>query len=176
MGLPNLIEAFAGATERAPSAFLVIGGRGRLETELRAQVDRLGIADSVRFTGFVSDEDLVRYYQAADLFVLPTLAFEGFGMVTLEALACGTPVLGTPAGATPEILLPLAPQLVLDGTEPLSIQRGLVMMLEWLTDPEEAVKLRRRCREHVERRYAWESSVDALETLALRMVESGRAE
>jgi glycosyltransferase involved in cell wall biosynthesis len=170
MGLPSLMEAFAGALAQDPSGYLVIAGRGRLEQELRAQADQLGVADSVRFLGFVSDEDLVRYYQAADLFVLPTMAFEGFGMVTLEALACGTPALGTPVGATPELLRPLAPQLVLDGAQPLMIRRGILMMLEWLSDEQEAAAIRRRCRDYVVEHYGWDSSVDALERLSLDLV------
>src|SRR5207249_11624167 len=56
------------------------------------------------FLGFIPDETLPSYYHAADVFVLPTRELEGFGLVTVEALACGTPVLGTPVGATPEVL------------------------------------------------------------------------
>ncbi|MBD3349139.1 MAG: glycosyltransferase [Candidatus Eisenbacteria bacterium] len=176
MGLPNLIAAFAGIAASDPSALLVVAGKGRLESSLRDQVEELGIADSVSFVGFVPDDELVRYYQTADLFVLPTMAFEGFGMVTLEALACGTPALGTPVGATPEILTPLAPQLVLDGSEPMAIMRGLRMMLEWLSDPSEASGLRIRCRRYVEEKYDWESSVDLLENLARGLVRRGGSE
>lgn len=175
MGLPNLIEAFAEVAAKDGSAYLVVAGRGRLEQELRGLVHTLGITDSVCFAGFVSDDDLVRHYQSADLFVLPTMAFEGFGMVTLEAMACGTPALGTPVGATPELLRPLAPQLVLDGTEPRAILRGLRMMLEWLSDPEAAASLRSRCRAYVEERYGWETSVDALEELIKDAIQRRRA-
>ena len=55
-------------------------------------------------TGEIDDESLVLYYQAADIFILPTQSLEGFGLVTLEALSCGVPVLGTPIGATTNIL------------------------------------------------------------------------
>jgi glycosyltransferase involved in cell wall biosynthesis len=176
MGLSNLIRAFAEAVEAEPPAYLVIAGRGRLERGLRNLVREVGVEQSVRFAGFVPDDDLVGYYQAADLFVLPTMAFEGFGMVTLEALACGTPALGTPVGATPEILRPLAPQLVFDGTEPAAILRGLRMMLEWLSDPNEASRLRHQCRRYAEERFGWDSAVDELEQLILDLIaqRSGR--
>lgn len=173
MGLSNLMEAFAQVAASDASACLVIAGRGRLEGELRRQADELGVSDSVRFAGFVPDEDLVRYYQAADVFVLPTIAFEGFGMVTLEALACGTPSIGTPVGATPEILRPLAPQLVLDGVEPRAIVSGLRMMLEWLSDENEASGLRSRCRRYVVDGFGWDRSVDRLEDLMRDLVEGG---
>jgi len=115
----------------------------------------------------------VKYHQAADLFVLPSLAFEGFGLVTLEALACGTPAVGTPIGATPEILRPLAPQLLLGGTEPPAIRRGIQVMLEWNSDAAAKEELRRRCREYAETTYGWDRAVDSLERLFSDLV--GRA-
>jgi len=129
--------------------------------------------DAARVVHWVFDEDLVRYYQAADVFVLPSVAFEGFGLVTLEALACGTPVLGTPVGATPEILRPLAPQLVLAGPEPAAIRRGVQVLLEWLSDADAAAVLRARCRRYVEARYDWETAIDSLEELLLDLSEGG---
>lgn len=175
MGLRNLIEAFADVRGAVPSALLIIAGRGRLEGELKRLAAALGLGESVRFVGFVPDEDLVRLYQAADLFVLPTVAFEGFGMATLEALSCGTPAVGTPIGATPEILQPLAPQLLLEGTKPRALDRGIRVMLEWLSDRDEAARLRSRCREYVEARFGWESSVDSLERLIDAVLSEGRS-
>lgn len=176
MGVENLVSAFAEVRDLFPGVLLVIAGRGRLEEELRSTAARAGLADSVRFAGFVDDDDLVRYYQAADLFVLPSVAFEGFGMVTLEALACGTPALGTPTGATPELLSPLAPQLVLAGTEPPAIRRGLTAMLEWLSDADAAARLRKQCRHHAESLYGWDPAVDALERTIGDLVNGGRHE
>jgi glycosyltransferase involved in cell wall biosynthesis len=174
MGLENLIEAVAQVKAVFPDVYLAVAGRGRLEVELRDRSRWLGLADDVALLGFVDDDDLVRYYQAADVFVLPSVAFEGFGLVTLEALACGTPVLGTPIGATPEILRPLAPQLVLAGPEPAAIRRGVQVLLEWLSDDDAAAALRARCRRYVEARYDWETAIDALEELLLELSRGGR--
>ncbi len=174
MGLSNLVAAFGQALERHPEAMLVIAGSGRLEQELKGQVADGGLSDSVRFTGFVEDHKLVEYYQAADLFVLPSIAFEGFGMVTLEALACGTPALGTPIGATPELLKPLVPQLVLRGTRPEALRKGIGMMLEWLSDAGAADELRKRCRKYVELNFGWDPAVDALENLIFELMDAGR--
>jgi glycosyltransferase involved in cell wall biosynthesis len=169
MGLENLIEAFAGVLESHPATVLVVAGRGRLRDQLLARGEGLGLGDRLRLVGFVDDDELVSYYQAADLFVLPSLAFEGFGMVTLEALACGTPAVGTPIGATPEILRSLAGQLVLGGTDPIAIRRGLASVLEWISDPAAARRLREQCRTYVERRYGWDLAVDHLEELLFRL-------
>ena len=59
--------------------------------------------------GLVSDDVLPIMYGAADAFVLPTAALEGFGLIAVEALACGTPVLATPVGAIPELLSDVEP-------------------------------------------------------------------
>ena len=104
---------------------------------------------------------LAALYQAADLFVLPTRVLEGFGLVTVEALASGTPVVATPVGATPEILTPLDPRLLAaDGSAP-ALSAALATALPLSTD----AGFRRRCREYAERRYSWERHVDALEAV-----------
>ena len=113
MGLEHLIEAVAALRARVPDVLLYIAGQGPLRAELDAQIDALGLHDHVRLLGFVPDADLPRAYRAADLSVVPTVQLEGFGLITVESLAAGTPVLATPVGGLPEILRPLSDALVL---------------------------------------------------------------
>ena len=160
MGLEALVEA-VGALREALPLMLVVGGQGPLRTALEAQVGRMGLADHVRFAGHIAEADLPRYYQAADCFVLPTRALEGFGLVTVEALACGTPVLGTPVGATPEILAPLAPELLTDDASAEALANGIRRVAPLLRDD----AFRARCRAHAEAHYDWETAVDRLEDL-----------
>jgi glycosyltransferase involved in cell wall biosynthesis len=108
----------------------------------------------VRLVGRVSDEELRDWHRAADLFVLPTVAYEGFGMVTAEALASGTPVVGTPIGATPELLTPLDPRLVTAGTEPAQLADAVRSGLAASTPA-----FRARCREYAESRFGWDAAV-----------------
>lgn len=168
MGLDTLIEAMADVARRVPEVQLLIGGSGSRRAALEAQVAALGLDKHVTFLGFVPEADLPRYYQAADVFVLPTRELEGFGLVTAEALACGTPVLGTRVGATPELLEPLDPGLVFSDVTAPAMAEDLTALLGRLGgDPGEAARLRARCRDHAETRYGWERVVDALEvTLA----------
>jgi len=174
MGLDNLIEAMSRLRARCPSAVLLIGGAGSLRGALEAQSLALGLGDCVRFLGFVPDADLPRYYQAADLFVLPTRELEGFGLVTVEALACGTPVLGTPVGATPEILRTLCPSLVFRGTTPEVMAEDLERFLaEKQRDPDAYGRLRAACREHVERHYTWERATDELDGTLRHLASAG---
>ena len=160
MGLEALVEA-VGALREALPLMLVVGGQGPLRTALEAQVGRMRLAGHVRFAGHIAEADLPRYYQAADCFVLPTRALEGFGLVTVEALACGTPVLGTPVGATPEILAPLAPELLTDDASAEALANGIRRVAPLLRDD----AFRARCRAYVEARYDWEIAVDRLEDL-----------
>jgi glycosyltransferase involved in cell wall biosynthesis len=148
MGLESLLAAFA---RIGRDALLVIAGTGPLYATLRRLAVDLGVAENVRFLGNVSDGDLVEWYGAADLFVLPTVAYEGFGMATAEALAAGLPVVGTPIGATPELLETLDARLVSEGTDPGSLARAIVAALDRVGE-----ELRQRCRDYAVTRLSWE--------------------
>jgi glycosyltransferase involved in cell wall biosynthesis len=91
-GLHILFEALA----RIPSAALVVGGDGNMRREYENQARSLGLADRVEFAGDISDEQLPGYYRAADVVVLPSVdRTEAFGLVLLEAMACGRPVVAS---------------------------------------------------------------------------------
>jgi glycosyltransferase involved in cell wall biosynthesis len=168
MGLDRLLEAMARLRYFHPQAHLVVAGTGSRADELSRQAATLGIENAVDFVGFVDDTRLAAYYQAADAFVLPTRELEGFGLVTVEALACGTPVLGTPVGATPEILTPLDSSLLFRDASVAAIADGIDRFLQGPgADPERAERLRAACRRYAEAQYGWDGSVAALEeTLA----------
>jgi glycosyltransferase involved in cell wall biosynthesis len=157
MGIENLICALPTVLEHHPDVTLAVVGDGSLRAELRRMADVRGLGDRVAFAGRVSDEDLGDWYRAADLFVLPTVAYEGFGMVTAEALASGTPVVGTPVGATPELLRPLDPRLVAPGAAPDALATAIVDVLP------DADRLAERCRVHAERELDWRRTIVAWE-------------
>jgi glycosyltransferase involved in cell wall biosynthesis/SAM-dependent methyltransferase len=171
MGLDTLLRAMPRVVTHAPDVRLLIGGAGSLRADLEALAASLGVAAHVRFLGFVPDDDLPLYYQAADAFVLPTRELEGFGLVTVEALACGTPVLGTPVGATPELLDPLDPTLVFPAATADAMAEGLVAFLDRVAhEPDATARLRAAARAHAERHYGWDRSVEALERELARLV------
>ena len=82
---------------------LIVVGKGELESKLRQSVAQLGLSDNVTFFGSMPQADLAELYRACDLFAL-TSAYEGLARGSLEALACGTPVVTTRAGETPKFL------------------------------------------------------------------------
>ena len=95
--IEGLLDAWTTVVKRVPDARLTIAGDGKPDymRELRARVARLGIKSSVRFAGFVRAAEKAQLLAAADLFVLPSY-HENFGVVVLEALAAGIPVVLTP--------------------------------------------------------------------------------
>jgi glycosyltransferase involved in cell wall biosynthesis len=171
MGLDTLIQSMAILRRQAPQTLLLIGGAGSLRNDLESLTASLGLNEHVRFLGFVPDEQLPLYYQAADFFILPTRELEGFGLVTVEALACGTPVLGTPVGGTPEILRPLRSDLLFADINPDAIAE-LILTHHQLrrSDPPGYQHLRDACRRHALEHYAWPSLVNALEQVLLHTI------
>ena len=91
------------ALANLPGMSLVIAGSGEMRIELQRLALSRGVGDRVRFTGALSHEDLVEYYNAADALVLAS-SREGMANVILESIACGTPVVGTPIWGTPEVI------------------------------------------------------------------------
>lgn len=97
-----LLEALA-QLKRPDLLLVLIGGKGWYYDEIFARVKALNLEDQVRFTGYVADEALPLWYNAATIFVFPSL-YEGFGMPVLEAIACGTPVIAADTSSIPEVV------------------------------------------------------------------------
>jgi len=93
-------------------ARFVIAGSGPLRTPLETLARATEGGDRITFIGAVSDEQLELAYTAADLFILPTVELECFGLITLEAFHMGCPVLSTDAGAIPEVMRPILPDMI----------------------------------------------------------------
>jgi glycosyltransferase involved in cell wall biosynthesis len=161
MGVDQLLRTLV----HVPEAHLAVIGTGPSERRLRRLVETLGVSARTRFLGNVSDFALRMWYAAADVVVMPTAAYEGFGLVTAEALACGTPVVATPVGASPELLRPLDPRLVAANSSAEALAAAIKQVLSVV-----GAEFRTRCREYAVSRYAWDTVMTgwerALETAA----------
>ncbi len=135
---------------RGSEFVLSIAGDGILSGRLQHLAQELELGDRVRFLGRLPEEELRDLYAAADLFVLPTIAYEGFGMATIEALASGVPVVGTAVGATPELLAPLDPRLVIATADPEELYSAIASTLDRTNDA-----FRRQCAAYARSRYEW---------------------
>ena len=142
---------------------LCIGGVGPERVKLQNLIRELALVESVTMTGFIPTELLPSYYGASDFFILPTRRLEGFGLVTPESMACGTPVLGTPVGGTVEILSNFDSQLLFSDTSPEAMATGIRMAIEkYFNDSERYLELRKRCRAHAEMNFSWDRHIHQL--------------
>jgi glycogen synthase len=130
MGLEDLIDAMALVKARRDlDAMLLIAGKGRLMEELRSRVAEKGLENDVKLLGFVPEDRLPELYRAATISVVPTVALEGFGLITAESLAAGTLVLVTPVGGLPEAVQGLSSDLVLPSTGAGALADGIASAL-----------------------------------------------
>ena len=141
--LPTLLDAFAAALPRLSEPVqLVIGGAAHSANPavfppLAPVIDRLGLRDRVVLTQFLTDADKIALYQAADLYVTPSL-YEGFGLSALEAMACGVPTIAANRTSLPEVV---GNGGLLVEPEPATLAAAMVAVLN---DPARRAHLRAR--------------------------------
>jgi len=164
-GLDTLLDA---ATELHGDSGLhiVIGGSGPERAEIERRIERDALSN-VHLVGYVPDEDLPDYYRAADVFVLPTRTAEGFGLVLMEAAACGVPSIATDSGAPREI--------VDEGVTGLLVPPGapseLAAAIARLRASPETVAAMGRAALAKSAELTWERSIDTLESILYDAVE-----
>lgn len=151
MGLDKLLKALVNVKAKVPDVWLAIAGKGPLRETLERQVQHLKLEENVKFLGFLPDEDLPLAYQAADLTAMPSQSLEGFGLVLLESLACGTPAICTPVGGMPEVIEPFEPALVTQSADETAIAERLI---DFLTGRLE-LPSRETCREYAVNNFDW---------------------
>ena len=155
MGLLVLLEAWERIVgERAEPPLLLIAGVGPLRDGLDRRTTAAPLRETVRLLGRVEDGDLPLLYQAADVSIVPSLSNEGFGLVTLESLACGTAVVATDVGGLPEALSGLAGDVIVTAGDAGALARRVVRGLagaQPLPSPS-------ACRAHAER-FGWDAAV-----------------
>jgi glycosyltransferase involved in cell wall biosynthesis len=110
MGLDRLVEAAGLIAQRGYKFQIVIGGTGNMRAQLEQLVRSGSLQEYVKFIGYVPDADLPVMYGACDAFVLPTTELECFGIIAVEALSAGRPVLATPVAAIPEMIEKIEPK------------------------------------------------------------------
>lgn len=156
-GLSTLLQAAAKLRARGRVFRLLIAGEGPQAADFRAEVQGLGLGDSVRFLGQISDT--VAFYQQVDVLVVPSEWEEAFGFVVAEGAACGACVVTSDAGGMPEIV----------GTQgeagivfPRRDAEALADILgKLMDDPQRREQLGRQARARVEQHFAMDVTVEA---------------
>jgi glycosyltransferase involved in cell wall biosynthesis len=123
--LTTLLRAFA-ALPQIKHVLVIGGGRGWQYEAIFAMVEQFELADRVWFPGFIPDEELPLWHNAADVFVFPSL-YEGFGLPPLEAMACGTPVIASDSSSLPEVVGDSG--LLIDVADVAALQSAITQLL-----------------------------------------------
>jgi glycosyltransferase involved in cell wall biosynthesis len=167
-GIDTLLAALRRLGDRAPHA--ILAGRGPLLSEIEAQLDASGLRDRVQLRGWVDHHELGRLLERSSMCVLPSRE-ENFSLAVLSAMAVGTPLITTPVGGTPEV--------VVDQKNGLLVRPGDVTGLadaisRLQNDPPFAEHLATNGRECVRTSYTWDVAAAKFEALYARLLEAQR--
>jgi phosphatidylinositol alpha-1,6-mannosyltransferase len=141
-GIDTVIRALPEIARRHPKVRYWVVGDGSDRARLEALAHELGVSDRVELRGAIAPEEVIALYSAADLFVLASRAegadVEGFGLVLLEAQACGTAVLGGAAGGVPDAFVAGETGLLVDPEDPRDVARAACELFD---DPERRTRM-----------------------------------
>ena len=158
-GLDTLLESASLLARDCPNLLFIVVGNGPDRKFMTNRIRQLGVNDNVRLAGFVPEELLPLYYNAADYFVIPSSSGEGLPLVLLEAMACGLPVIATTVGGTPEIIKDMVNGVLV----PPRNQEALAQTISKLLSlKEESQAIRIESRKTVEANLNWDKNVRQL--------------
>ncbi len=150
-GVHILIRAMSHVVKKYPDALLLIGGKGKMKTFLSSYASTLGLKENVRFLGYVPDSLLPNLYLSSNVFVLPSTTSESFGITLLEAMASGTPVIGSNVGGIPDVIHDCG--LIVEPGNPKKLSDAIITLLD---DENLRKKLGKKGRKRVEEKYSWD--------------------
>ena len=161
-GVDDLIAAFKTASAQNPDLRLLVVGRGPLLPSLVRLVSALSLEGKVIFAGQLSSDLLSRYYAACDFAVLPSKdRSEGFGLVLLEAMASGKPVIGSTVGGITDVIRPGETGLLVDPDGSSSLADAIVKLAR---SPELRLQMGKSARAYAEK-HDWSATVRLVEAV-----------
>jgi len=165
-GLYDLIDSSRIICQMHPDVKFVITGKGHLLEKLQSKVDSLGLRDHFDFVGFVSKSDLIRLYQQATLYVLPS-HYEGLPTVLLEAMACGAPVVATAVSGNLDVIEDGVNGLLVPSKQPRKIAEAVHSILE---DQSLQNQLSAMARKTIEQKFTWDIISDSYQKIYEELV------
>lgn len=170
-GVDRVIEAMAMIKTQHPNALYVIAGNGQYAYELKKIVERLSLQKHVYFVGKLSDQELAKWYQRCDLFIMPSRQLsnrdvEGFGIVYLEANSFGKPVIGGKSGGVADAVTHEETGLLVDPNNVAEITAAIDRLL---TDAPLATRLGNQGMQRVRAEFQWSQQARRLEQLISKL-------
>lgn len=169
-GVDRLLDAMPEVMRRVSDARLVVAGHGPMLTALKEQSERLGVSGAVDFLGAVAQQELPALYRKAALFVAPFSKEEGLGLVLVEAIGCGCPVLVGDAPAVVDILGEAWAKHTVDPADAEALSARIITVL---LAPELAREQVDWLRERISTRFGWEGVADAYADVLGECVANG---
>jgi glycosyltransferase involved in cell wall biosynthesis len=153
-GIQVLIDSIPSILEAYEKIKFVIGGDGPMTLELRDRVQRMKLNHKVIFTGYMEEEDKINSYKVADAAIFPSL-YEPFGIVVLEAMAAGCPVVASDIGGITEIINHKTTGMKFMSSSISSLKENLISVL---MDKELSSRLTTNGKLEIEKRYSWDKA------------------
>lgn len=164
-GVQYLIMAMKKVYEEIPDARLLLIGDGEERNKLERLADNLGIRESIDFIGELPHKKIAGFMNHADVFVLPSIS-ESFGMVNLEAMACGLPIVATRVGGIPNVIKNGVNGYLVEAKKPDEIAEKILLLLQ---NPQLRMEISQRNKEDV-KAYTWENITNSLEKVYLKIL------
>ena len=155
-GLVHLIEAIPKVAKEVPDVKFVFLGKGEQRGYLQSLAKKMGVDKHVFFEGFVPETDLPKYYKAADVFGFPSLR-DGYALVCLEAMACGTPIVAANLGTIAEIVGDTG--ILVEERDSASLAEGIETLLN---NPTLRKRLGERAARRVKEHFTWDQVTERL--------------
>ena len=149
--ISTLLKAFAGIKDQIPHDLVLVGQKGWKWEPIFRELERPDLKERVHWVGYVSDQERVFFYNAADFLTYPS-RYEGFGLPLLEAMQCGCPVITSRVSSMPEVVGEAG--LLIDPQQPADLQKAILRLAR---EPELREKLRMAGFEQA-KKFSWETS------------------
>ena len=166
-GVDILIQAFKKVSEKFNNVELVIAGEGEQELTLKTMVKNLGLEKKIQFIGWVRQEEMPKFLSEIDIFVMPTVVPESFGVAALEALAMELPVVASNIGGIREVVKDTSTGILVEPKDVKGIARAIAKLVN-------GVSLRNRMgkagRKFVEENYNWQKNAKQMEDLYMGLL------
>ena len=169
-GYDQVLRALPAILRVFPAARYVLGGRGPDRARIESLVRELDLGNAVILAGYIADHELCSHYNLCDVFVMPSKG-EGFGIVFLEALACGKPVVAGNKDASVEAVLGGKLGVLVDPDDPRQIADAVIQILS-RTHPNKVLQEPEMLRREVIEAYGYERFVETLEKLTRGKLKS----
>ena len=169
-GFDLALAALAAVRNRFPDLRLTVAGDGPSRSQLERMAAEAGLGPAVRFTGWIRPGEIPGLINEATMVLIPSRGREGLPVVAIQAALMGRPIIATPVGGLPEIVVDGVTGVLVGENDALALARAIEDLLD---HPDTAAAMGRRARIHARERFGWESHLNAYDRVYRRLIARG---